>query len=149
MLPAAPLVSPSHPVLDALADVLNGGRRVTVLCGSGCQGAHHELIALGEMLQSPMVHSMRGKEHVEWDNPYDIGMTGLIGFSSGYYAMHDCDVLLMLGTDFDAVVNRTEIAMPPALTAEMAKGFSLYLAKAILDGRGRDVIDLARTNLWR
>jgi pyruvate dehydrogenase (quinone) len=100
LLPAAPLVSPSHPVLDALADVLNGGRRVTVLCGSGCQGAHHELIALGELLQSPMVHSMRGKEHVEWDNPYDIGMTGLIGFSSGYYAMHDCDVLLMLGTDF-------------------------------------------------
>jgi pyruvate dehydrogenase (quinone) len=47
-----------------------------------------------------MVHAMRGKEHVEWDNPYDVGMTGLIGFSSGYYAMHDCDVLLMLGTDF-------------------------------------------------
>ncbi len=47
-----------------------------------------------------MVHTMRGKEHVEWDNPYDVGMTGLIGFSSGYYAMLDCDVLLMLGTDF-------------------------------------------------
>jgi pyruvate dehydrogenase (quinone) len=47
-----------------------------------------------------MVHAMRGKEHVEWDNPYDVGMTGLIGFSSGYYAMLDCDVLLMLGTDF-------------------------------------------------
>ena len=47
-----------------------------------------------------MVHALKGKEHVEWDNPYDVGMTGLIGFSSGYYAMHDCDVLLMLGTDF-------------------------------------------------
>ena len=47
-----------------------------------------------------MVHALRGKEHVEWDNPYDVGMTGLIGFSSGYYAMLDCDMLLMLGTDF-------------------------------------------------
>jgi pyruvate dehydrogenase (quinone) len=47
-----------------------------------------------------MVHAMRGKEYVEWANPCDVGMTGLIGFSSGYYAMFDCDVLLMLGTDF-------------------------------------------------
>jgi pyruvate dehydrogenase (quinone) len=73
---------------------------VTILCGSGCQGAHDELLALGERLKAPMVHALRGKEHVEWDNPHDVGMTGLIGFSSGYYAMHDCDVLLMLGTDF-------------------------------------------------
>ena len=73
---------------------------MTILCGSGCQGAHDELLALGERLKAPMVHAMRGKEHVEWDNPYDVGMTGLIGFSSGYYAMLDCDVLLMLGTDF-------------------------------------------------
>ena len=55
---------------------------------------------LGERLKAPMVHALRGKEYVEWDNPYDVGMTGLIGFSSGYYAMLDCDVLLMLGTDF-------------------------------------------------
>jgi len=55
---------------------------------------------LGERLKAPMVHTMRGKEHVEWDNPFDVGMTGLIGFASGYYAMRDCDALLMLGTDF-------------------------------------------------
>ena len=73
---------------------------MTILCGSGCAGAHDELLALGERLKAPMVHALRGKEHVEWDNPYDVGMTGLIGFSSGYYAMLDCDVLLMLGTDF-------------------------------------------------
>ena len=73
---------------------------MTILCGSGCAGAHDELLALGDRLQAPMVHAMRGKEHVEWDNPFDVGMTGLIGFSSGYYAMLDCDVLLMLGTDF-------------------------------------------------
>ena len=73
---------------------------MTVLCGSGCQGAHDLLLTLGERLKAPMVHALRGKEHVEWENPYDVGMTGLIGFSSGYYAMLECDVLLMLGTDF-------------------------------------------------
>ena len=100
LLPPVPLVVPTQSDLERLAAVLNGGTRVTILCGSGCAGAHDELLALGERLKSPMVHAMRGKEHVEWDNPYDVGMTGLIGFSSGYYAMFDCDVLLMLGTDF-------------------------------------------------
>ena len=95
-----PVVTPSRDDLERLAALLNGEGRVTILCGSGCQGAHDELLALGERLKAPMVHALRGKEHVEWDNPYDVGMTGLIGFSSGYYAMRDCDVLLMLGTDF-------------------------------------------------
>jgi pyruvate dehydrogenase (quinone) len=100
LLPHPPVVTPSRPDLDRLAALLNGDDSVTILCGSGCQGAHDELIALGERLKAPMVHALRGKEHVECDNPYDVGMTGLIGFSSGYYAMRDCDVLLMLGTDF-------------------------------------------------
>jgi pyruvate dehydrogenase (quinone) len=101
LLPRPPVVTPRQADLDRLAALLNGeDERVTILCGSGCQGAHDELLALGERLKAPMVHAMRGKEHVEWDNPYDVGMTGLIGFSSGYFAMRDCDVLLMLGTDF-------------------------------------------------
>jgi pyruvate dehydrogenase (quinone) len=100
LLPPAPVVTPSRDDLQRLAALLNGDGRVTILCGSGCAGAHDELLALGERLQAPMVHALRGKEHVEWDNPYDVGMTGLIGLSSGYYAMRDCDVLLMLGTDF-------------------------------------------------
>jgi pyruvate dehydrogenase (quinone) len=100
LLPSGPVVMPAPNDLDRLAALLNGGDRVTILCGSGCAGAHDELLALGEHLQAPMVHALRGKEHVEWENPYDVGMTGLIGFSSGYYAMRDCDVLLMLGTDF-------------------------------------------------
>jgi len=100
LLPPAPIVTPSAPDLDRLAALLNGNSRVTILCGSGCEGAHDGLLALGDRLKAPMVHSLRGKEHVEWENPYDVGMTGLIGFSSGYYAMRDCDVLLMLGTDF-------------------------------------------------
>jgi pyruvate dehydrogenase (quinone) len=100
LMPPAAVATPSKSDLDRLAALLNGGSRVTILCGSGCQGAHDELLALGERLKAPMVHALRGKEHVEWENPYDVGMTGLIGFSSGYYAMRDCDVLLMLGTDF-------------------------------------------------
>jgi pyruvate dehydrogenase (quinone) len=100
LLPTAPVVTPTSRDLERLAALLNGDSRVTILCGAGCQGAHDELLALGERLQAPMVHALRGKEHVEWENPYDVGMTGLIGFSSGYYAMRDCDVLLMLGTDF-------------------------------------------------
>ena len=100
LLPPAPVVAPARRDLERLAALLKGGGRVTILCGSGCQGAHDELLALGERLKAPMVHTMRGKEHVEWENPYSVGMTGLIGFSSGYYAMLDCDVLLMLGTDF-------------------------------------------------
>ena len=100
LLPRQPVVVPAKSDLDRLAALLNGDAGVTILCGSGCAGAHAELLALGERLKAPMVHALRGKEHVEWDNPYDVGMTGLIGFSSGYYAMLDCDVLLMLGTDF-------------------------------------------------
>src|SRR5262252_5859319 len=95
-----PVVTPPRDDLDRLDALLNANDRVTILCGSGCQGAHDELLALGERLKAPMVHAMRGKEHVEWNNPYDVGMTGLIGFPSGYFAMLDCDVLLMLGTDF-------------------------------------------------
>ena len=100
LLPEPPAVAPADVDLERLAAVLNGGGRVTILCGSGCRGAHEQLLVLAERLKAPIVHALKGKEHVEWDNPYDVGMTGLIGFSSGYYAMLDCDVLLMLGTDF-------------------------------------------------
>jgi pyruvate dehydrogenase (quinone) len=100
LLPSAPTIVPARADLERLATLLNGHERVTILAGAGCRGAHDELLALGKLLQAPMVHALRGKEHVEWENPYDVGMTGLIGFSSGYYAMGDCDVLLMLGTDF-------------------------------------------------
>ncbi len=95
-----PDVLPSAGTIGQLAELLNAAERVTLLCGAGCVGAHDELIAVAGALKAPIVHAMRGKEHVEWDNPYDVGLTGLIGFSSGYYAMGSCDALLMLGTDF-------------------------------------------------
>jgi pyruvate dehydrogenase (quinone) len=100
LVPAQPRVTPTEDTIGKLAALLNEAKRVTLLCGSGCAGAHDRLIALAECLKSPIVHALRGKEHVEWDNPYDVGMTGLIGFSSGYAAMEACDTLLMLGTDF-------------------------------------------------
>jgi pyruvate dehydrogenase (quinone) len=100
LLPGRAVVMPQRADIDRLATLLNGDGRVTMLCGSGCQGAHDQVLALADRLKAPIVHALRGKEHIEWDNPFDVGMTGLIGFSSGYYAMLDCDVLLMLGTDF-------------------------------------------------
>lgn len=93
-------VRPSEDDLNELAELLNSNAKCTLLCGSGCIGAHDEVIALAEALQAPVVHALRGKEHVEWGNRYDVGMTGLIGFASGYRAMINADVLLMLGTDF-------------------------------------------------
>src|SRR3954468_6876171 len=93
-------VRPDDDGLAAAADVLNAADRVTILAGAGCEGAHDELLAVAERLQAPVVHALRGKEFVEYDNPYDVGMTGLLGFPSGYRAMEHCDALLMLGTDF-------------------------------------------------
>ena len=98
--PPKPTVRPSDDEIDALARILNEARKITILGGAGCAGAHAELIALAGKLNAPIVHSMRGKEFIEYDNPFDVGMTGLLGFSSGYHAMMDCDLLLMVGTDF-------------------------------------------------
>ena len=92
-------VRPGDEALDAAARVLNAAKQVTILAGVGCAGAHGELLSLAGALQAPIVHTMRGKDVVEFDNPYDVGMTGLLGFSSGYRAMEHCDALLILGAD--------------------------------------------------
>ncbi len=97
---AQPQVTPGREEIARLASELNSAQRVTILAGAGCAGAHDELVAVAGKLQAPIVHAMRGKEFIEYDNPYDVGMTGLLGFSSGYKAMMSCDTLLMLGTDF-------------------------------------------------
>ncbi len=100
LLPAPPVSRPAEAGLEALAKLLNESKKVTLFCGRGCAGSHGPLMRLAEALKSPIVHALGGKESVEWDNPYDVGMTGLIGFASGYKAMMDCETLLMLGTDF-------------------------------------------------
>jgi pyruvate dehydrogenase (quinone) len=98
--PPKPTVSPSEDEIEGLANVLNGSRKITILGGAGCAEAHAELIAVAGKLNAPIVHALRGKEFIEYDNPFGVGMTGLLGFSSGYHAMMNCDVLLMIGTDF-------------------------------------------------
>ncbi|MFZ4893833.1 ubiquinone-dependent pyruvate dehydrogenase [Plantibacter sp. Mn2098] len=96
----APRILPSEEELVSAAKILNGASKVTILAGAGTAGAHEQLIQTADALAAPVVHALRGKEHVEYDNPFDVGMTGLLGFASGYRAMLSCDVLLMLGTDF-------------------------------------------------
>jgi pyruvate dehydrogenase (quinone) len=100
LTPATPVVQPAERELRELADLLNDADRVTILGGAGCAGAHGEVVELARRLKAPIVHAFRGKEHLEYDNPFDVGMTGLLGFASGYWAMKRCDTLLMLGTDF-------------------------------------------------
>ena len=97
---AKPTVCPSEEEITILAEVLNRSNKVTILGGAGCAGAHAELIELAGKLNAPIVHAYRGKEFIEHDNPFDVGMTGLLGFSSGYHAMMNCDTLLVIGTDF-------------------------------------------------
>ena len=94
------VVVPTERELVRAAGLLNAGKKVTILAGAGVAGAHEQLLGIAEALQAPVVHALRGKEHVEYDNEFDVGMTGLLGFASGARAMEGCDTLLMLGTDF-------------------------------------------------
>jgi pyruvate dehydrogenase (quinone) len=91
---------PSSKTLRMMANTLNEARTVTILGGAGCAEARSELLEVAERLKAPIVHALRGKEFIEYDNPYDVGMTGLLGFSSGYHAMMNCEALLVLGSDF-------------------------------------------------
>ncbi|WP_380181382.1 ubiquinone-dependent pyruvate dehydrogenase [Kalamiella sp. sgz302252] len=98
--PQFPIVQPPSGELDKLAQLLQESKKITLMCGYGCAGAHDEVVQLAETLKAPIVHALRGKEHIEYDNPYDVGMTGLIGFSSGFHAMMNADTVLLLGTRF-------------------------------------------------
>ncbi len=100
IVPTPPVISPNADDIAGLAALLNGGSRITMFCGAGCAGAHADVVALAGQLKAPIVHTLRGKEHIEYDNPFDVGMTGLVGFASGYKAMKSCDALLILGADF-------------------------------------------------
>ncbi|WP_333771177.1 pyruvate dehydrogenase [Streptomyces sp. IBSBF 2435] len=95
-----PAVRPGDSEIDALARLVDGARRVTLFCGSGTAGAHDEVMAFAERIKSPVGHALRGKEWIQFDNPYDVGMSGLLGYGAAYEAMHECDLLLLLGTDF-------------------------------------------------
>jgi pyruvate dehydrogenase (quinone) len=94
------VVRPDDESLRRAAALLNDATNVTILAGAGVAGAHDDVIRLAATLHAPIVHALRGKEFIEYDNPYDVGMTGLLGFASGYKAIKEADTLLMLGTDF-------------------------------------------------
>ena len=98
--PRLPHIVPQRDDIKEMSAHLEKGERITLFCGAGCEGAHDEVVELAKRLQAPVVHAFRGKEWVEWDNPYDVGMTGLLGYTSGYRAIEQCDTLIMLGTDF-------------------------------------------------
>ena len=95
-----PTMRPGEKDLARLAELINSSKKVALFCGIGCDNAHDEVVALAEKVKSPVAHSYRGKPFVEYDNPYDVGMTGMIGFGMAYEAIHECDLLLLLGTDF-------------------------------------------------
>lgn len=157
---ARPRLVPDMAEIAQLAKILNESSAATLLCGSGVAGAHDEVVALADALGAPIVHAYRGKEWIEWDNPFDVGMTGLIGFSSGYHAMMECDTLLMLGTDFPyrnfypdkativqvdrdpgALGRRAKIQL--GILADVKEAATMLLP-LIQDGRSRDFLDKAR-----
>ncbi|MBF9066711.1 pyruvate dehydrogenase [Streptacidiphilus fuscans] len=95
-----PSVRPGDEELARLIRLVDEAERVTVFCGRGVEGAHAEVLAFAEKVKAPVGHALRGKEHIQYDNPYDVGMSGLLGYGAAYQAMHECDLLLLLGTDF-------------------------------------------------
>jgi pyruvate dehydrogenase (quinone) len=97
---SSPVVRPSDSDLNEISDILNNGKKVAIYGGSGCQFAHKEILAVAEKLKAPIAHTSRAKDFLEYDNPYNIGMTGMLGNEAGYNAMLNCDTLLMLGADF-------------------------------------------------
>jgi len=95
-----PVVRPSDSELIQLAGLLNSNKKITLFCGLGAAEAHDEIIQLAEKLKAPIAYTYKGKMAIQYDNPYEVGLTGLLGIPSAYQAMHECDLLLLLGTDF-------------------------------------------------
>jgi pyruvate dehydrogenase (quinone) len=95
-----PILRPNDAELDEIAEYLNSSNSITIYAGAGCAGAHDEVVATAATLRAPMAHTSRAKDFVEYDNPYNVGMTGIIGGAAGYHAVLGCDVLLLLGADF-------------------------------------------------
>ncbi|WP_165043011.1 thiamine pyrophosphate-dependent enzyme [Dysgonomonas sp. ZJ709] len=100
LLPSRGVYRPQDSELEALADLINSTEKITIYCGIGSKGAHDQIVKLASLIKSPIGYSFRGKMAVQYDNPFEVGMTGLLGLPSAYAAMHDADLLILLGTDF-------------------------------------------------
>jgi pyruvate dehydrogenase (quinone) len=95
-----PVVRPSEDELLKLAALLNSRKKITIYCGLGAAEAHTEIIQLAEKLKAPVAYSYKAKMAIQYDNPYEVGLTGLLGIPSAYHSMHECELLILLGTDF-------------------------------------------------
>ncbi|WP_406505752.1 pyruvate dehydrogenase [Streptomyces sp. NBC_00212] len=100
LVTSLPSVRPGDSEIDKLAALIDEAKRVTLFCGSGTAGAHAEVMEFAERIKSPIGHALRGKEWIQYDNKYDVGMSGLLGYGAAYEATHECDLLILLGTDF-------------------------------------------------
>ncbi|POX37309.1 ubiquinone-dependent pyruvate dehydrogenase [Streptomyces sp. Ru73] len=100
LVTSRPTVRPGDAEIAQLARMIDGAGKVTLFCGSGTAGAHAEVMELAEKIKSPVGHALRGKEWIQYDNPFDVGMSGLLGYGAAYEATHECDLLILLGTDF-------------------------------------------------
>ncbi|GHJ97976.1 pyruvate dehydrogenase [Streptomyces sp. NE5-10] len=100
LVTSRPTVRPGDSEIDALVRMIDAADRVTLFCGSGTAGAHPEVMQFAERLKAPIGHALRGKEWIQYDNPFDVGMSGLLGYGAAYEATHECDLLILLGTDF-------------------------------------------------
>lgn len=100
LVTSRPTVRPGDAEIDALVRMIDEAERVTLFCGSGTAGAHAEVMQFAERVKAPVGHALRGKEWIQYDNPYDVGMSGLLGYGAAYEATHECDLLILLGTDF-------------------------------------------------
>ncbi|MFG2947018.1 pyruvate dehydrogenase [Streptomyces adustus] len=100
LVTARPTVRPGDTEIERLVEMIDRAEKVTLFCGSGTAGAHAEVMEFAGKVKSPVGHALRGKEWIQYDNPYDVGMSGLLGYGAAYEATHECDLLLLLGTDF-------------------------------------------------
>ncbi|MFJ6833673.1 pyruvate dehydrogenase [Streptomyces sp. NPDC091209] len=100
LVTSRPTVRPGDAEIDKLVEMIDEAEKVTLFCGSGTAGAHAEVMQFAEKVKSPVGHALRGKEWIQYDNPFDVGMSGLLGYGAAYEATHECDLLILLGTDF-------------------------------------------------
>ncbi|MEU3948727.1 pyruvate dehydrogenase [Streptomyces sp. NPDC029526] len=100
LVTSRPTVRPGDAEIDRLVDLIDGAEKITLFCGAGTRGAHAEVMEFAQKIKSPVGHALRGKEWIQYDNPFDVGMSGLLGYGAAYEATHECDLLILLGTDF-------------------------------------------------
>jgi pyruvate dehydrogenase (quinone) len=98
--PGTPTLVPADSDVKALADAINEAQQVAIFAGAGVAGAHDAVVAFADLLAAPVGHTLRGKEWIQYDNPFDVGMTGMLGYGAAHDGIHDADLLILLGTDF-------------------------------------------------